>query len=246
MRVYISCATLDLGRLEEIKSAGFDGWEVIAEGFQTLNSKTLSAIDLAHNSYEFKISVHTPISDLNIASLNTPIWQETLNQIKNSIVKVSDYANIFVIHPGYISPMASHFFDRALKKNNDALKIITKFAQDFGVKATIENMVNVDFLMGRFPEEIKNMMSEEVGFTLDVGHANTAHAIDDFLKMKIDHVHVHDNNGKDDQHLILGQGNIDWKRVVSELKGYKGDFVVEANCFEEGVLSLHYLKNLKR
>ncbi len=244
MRIYISCATLDLGRLEEVKSAGFDGWEVIAEGSQALSSKTLSTIDLAHNSYELKISVHTPISDLNIASLNTPIRQETLNQIKNSIAKVSDYANLCVIHPGYISPMANHCVDRALKKNNDALKFITNFAEDFGVTATVENLVNVNFLMGRFPEEIKNMMNEGIGFTFDVGHANTAHAIDDFLKMKIDHVHLHDNNGKDDEHLILGQGNINWKHVISALKGYKGDFVVEANCFEEGVLSLHCLKHL--
>ncbi len=244
MKIYISCATLNLDRLEEVKTAGFDGWEVMAEGSQTLNNETLSIIDLAYYSYELRISVHAPISDLNIASLNTPIWQETLNQIKNSITKLSEYATVCVIHPGYISPMANHCVDRALKKNNDALKLITNFAEDFGVQATVENMVNVNFLMGRLPEEIKNMINEGIGFTFDVGHANTANAIDDFLNMKIDHVHLHDNNGKDDEHLVLGKGNIDWKHVVSALKEYKGDFVIEANCFEEGALSLYYLKHL--
>lgn len=243
MKVFVSCATLDLSRLEDVKSAGFDGWEVIAEGSQTLSRKTLSIIDAAYNSYGLKISIHTPISDMNIASLNYPIRRETIHQIKKSIAKTSDYANIFVIHPGYISPMASHNLDKALEKNNDSLKSIANFARDLGVKATVENMVNVNFLMGKYPEEIKNMMRDGIGFTFDVGHANTANAIDDFLKMKIDHVHAHDNNGKDDEHLILGLGNIDWKHVIGGLKGYKGDFVVEANDFEASILSLHYLKH---
>ena len=243
MRVSVSCATLDLSRLEDVKNAGFDGWEVVAEGSQTLSKKTLSIIDSAYHSYGLRISIHVPISDMNIASLNYPIRRETIHQIKKSIAKASDYANIFVIHPGYISPMASRNLDKALKKNNDSLKSIANFARDLGVKATVENMVNVDFLMGKHPEEIKNMMNHEIGFTFDVGHANTANAIDDFLKMKIDHVHVHDNNGKDDEHLILGLGNIDWKHVIEELKGYKGDFVVEANDFEASILSLHYLKH---
>jgi len=245
MSVSVSCATLDLGRLEDVKNAGFDGWEVIAEGSQTLNKKTLSIIDAAYHSYGLKISIHTPISDMNIASLNYPIWRETIHQIKKSIAKASDYANIFVIHPGYISPMASRNLDRALKKNNDSLESIANFARDLGVKATVENMVNDNFLMGKYPEEIKNMMNNEIGFTFDVGHANTTNAIDEFLKMKIDHVHVHDNNGKDDEHLILGLGNIDWKHVIGELKGYKGDFVVEANDFEASISSLHYLKRFQ-
>ncbi|HXY88629.1 MAG TPA: sugar phosphate isomerase/epimerase [Candidatus Acidoferrales bacterium] len=244
MRVSISCATLDLGRLEDVKNAGFDGWEVIAEGSQTLNRKTLSVIDAAFHSYGLKISIHTPISDMNIASLNYPIWRETIHQIKKSISKTSDYANIFVIHPGYISQMASHNLDKALKRNNEGLKSIASTANNLGVKATVENMVNVNFLMGKYPEEIKNMMNNEIGFTFDVGHANTANAINDFLKMKIDHVHVHDNNGNDDEHLILGRGNIDWKHVIGELKGYKGDFVVEANDFEAGIKSLRYLTSL--
>ena len=244
MRVSISCATLDLGRLEDVKNAGSDGWEVIAEGSQTLSRKTLSIIDAAYHSYGLKISIHAPISDMNIASLNYPIRRETVHQIKKSIAKTSDYANIVVIHPGYISPMASRDPDRAIKKNNDSLKSIANFACDLGVKATVENMVNANFLMGKYPEEIKDMMSIEVGFTFDVGHANTANAIDDFLKMKIDHVHVHDNNGKDDEHLTLGLGNIDWKHVIGELKDYKGYFVVEANDFEASILSLHYLRHV--
>ena len=51
-----------------------------------------------------------------------------------------------------------------------------------------------------------------------------------------DHVrvlHLHDNNGESDQHLIPGQGTIPWGEVFKALKeiGYSGDFTLEADAF---------------
>jgi len=86
--------------------------------------------------------------------------------------------------------------DKALRKNNEALFQLTRCAREHGVTATIENMVNVEFLLGRFPDEIADMRVDGLGFTFDVGHANTADAIDSFLRMPIDHVHLHDITAK--------------------------------------------------
>ena len=45
-------------------------------------------------------------------------------------------------------------------------------------------------------------------------------------------------------HLPLGKGTIDWKRVMERLSDYKGIFVTEMSSVEEGIQSLEFLKNL--
>jgi sugar phosphate isomerase/epimerase len=130
------------------------------------------------------------------------------------------------------------------RRNNEALSQLTRCAREYDVTATVENMVNVESLLGRFPGEIADMRVDSLGFTFDVGHANTADAIDSFLRMPVDHVHLHDNNGKTDQHLVLGLGNIDWSRVMRGLRLYKGVFVLELRTLDEGVRSLKYLQRI--
>ena len=41
--------------------------------------------------------------------------------------------------------------------------------------------------------------------------------------------HLHDNDGSEDQHLIPGEGKIDWRRVVAGLRaaGYSGPLTME-------------------
>jgi sugar phosphate isomerase/epimerase len=244
MKVYLSSTLINPERLEDLKSVGFQGWEVIAEGPQKLDKDMISLIEYAQSSYDLEISVHTPFSDLNIASLNAPIWRETLKQIKEAIEGFANHARVFVIHPGYISPLASFCPAKALHKNKQALAKLVQCAKEYGATATVENMVNVDFLLGRFPDEIEDMRAEGLGFTFDVGHANTADAIDSFLRMPIDHVHLHDNNGQTDEHLVLGSGNINWDRIMRALRRYKGIFVLESRTLDEGAQSLAYLRRI--
>jgi len=88
------------------------------------------------------------------------------------------------------------------------------------------------------------MRVDGIGFTFDVGHANTVNAIDSFLRMPVDHVHVHDSNGQTDEHLVLGAGSINWNRVMRRLRHYSGVFVLESRTLEEGVRSLKYLQRI--
>jgi sugar phosphate isomerase/epimerase len=244
MNVYLSSALINVEQLEDFTSVGFQGWEVLAEGPQKLGKDLISLIEYAESSYGLEISVHTPFSDLNIASLNTPIWRETLRQIKATIEGLANHARVFVIHPGYVSPLAAFCPEKALYRNKQALVKLAQCAREYDVTATVENMVNVDFLLGRFPDEIEDMRPDGLGFTFDVGHANTADAIDSFLGMQIDHIHLHDNNGQTDEHLALGLGNIDWERVMRALRRYKGIFVLESRTLDEGVQSLTYLRRI--
>ena len=59
-----------------------------------------------------------------------------------------------------------------------------------------------------------------VGICYDSGHAHItadAAATLHLLSPYVVTVHLHDNDGVDDLHLIPGQGTIDWPSVVKEL-----------------------------
>ena len=81
---------------------------------------------------------------------------------------------------------------------------------------------------------MKNVNSDRFGWCFDVGHAWCSGYAPDILK-KCSVVplslHIQDNDGSGDQHLIPGDGTIDWKLFTDTLKeiGYLGDCVMEAH-----------------
>lgn len=76
-----------------------------------------------------------------------------------------------------------------------------------------------------------------LGLHLDIGHANIAttgrksHTADllSHFGDRLLHVHVSDNKGKSDDHLVIGAGTIDWKRELRALKasGYDDTITLE-------------------
>lgn len=233
-----------------LEDMGFDGWEIVSEGQQKLTKETLPEFKDIISSMGLEITVHGPFSDLNPASLNDAIWNETIRQIKQCVELSADFSRIVVVHPGILSPLGSQMPDRAWARNVDALKELCKHAEEHGVTLCLENMPDMEKLLCRTPHEVFGMAESAgcIGMAFDVGHANTMKNTDDFLKEKgkFTHVHIHDNHGKKDEHLELGKGTVDWGRVLPELKDFKGMTVIEARSIEEGMRSLEYVRNWEK
>lgn len=234
----------------DLEELGFTGWEVVSEGKQQLNDSTLLEIKNIIETTNLILTLHLPFSDLNLASLNHPIWRETIRQMSKCLDRASDFIELAVVHPGHLSPLGMQLPDMAWRQNIDGLREICDIADEIGIMIGVENMVNMQHIFGKQPGEILGMIDslerENVGLTLDLGHANTNGLVSEFLidLRKVIHVHLHDNMGKTDEHLGLGEGNINWGDVIPKFKGYKGRFVTEARTVEEGAASLKYLKNL--
>ena len=229
-----------------LEDMGFDGWEIVSEGRQRITKESLPALMDIINSMDIEITVHAPFSDLNPASVVDTIWKETVRQIKQCVELSADFSRVVVVHPGILSPLGSQMPDRAWERNVEALKELCGYARDYGVTLCLENMPNTEKLLGRTPYEVFGMVEsvEGLGMAFDVGHANTMRNVDAFLKEKdrFTHVHIHDNNGKKDEHLELGKGSVDWGRVLPELKDFRGMMVIEARSLEEGMRSLEYAR----
>ncbi|AKB26723.1 Sugar phosphate isomerase/epimerase [Methanosarcina siciliae C2J] len=234
-----------------LEDHGYTGWEIVQEGSQCLSSKTVQNLKNIYETTNLELTLHLPFSDMNLAGLNDSIRAEVLRQMKNYLTLASNYVSLAVVHPGYLSPYGAQVPDQAYMTNLASIRELCDFAADFGIIIAVENMPDFPKIFGKYPDEMQEMLdaigSHNVGFTFDVGHANTVGLIDEFLDQlndRISHVHIHDNMGKKDEHLPLGEGNIDWKHVMGKLSNYKGIFVTEMSSVEEGIKSLEFLRKL--
>jgi len=87
--------------------------------------------------------------------------------------------------------------------------------------------VHVENVYDDRPDDIlslnRKLENTKIGITLDIGHANIFSKIPvwewiEAYGNRLTHVHLHDNNGEEDEHLPLGQGSIDLDRVIVALE----------------------------
>lgn len=227
-----------------IEECGYAGWEISADGNYRLDiAENVARIRDTLGSTTLEVSVHAPYSDLNLASLNYPIYRESIRQLSRCVELAAEFTERVTIHPGYLSPAAKLVPQQVWDLHKAALAEIGAVAQDAGVLVMLENMPDIPNFFCRLPEELFGMVEgvEGVGITLDVGHAHTMGMIDAFLSRigEVDHVHIHDNDGTSDAHLPLGGGTIDWARVGASIaSSYSGICVVEGRNLDEAKISL--------
>ena len=226
-----------------LEDRGLKYCEVINE--YPYNSIANDVID----SYDIKITIHSPLSDINIASYNDTIRRSSVSQIKNSIdIASSIEPCLVVVHPGQIPILGKKFGEKILINSKESLVECSKYAEDKGVMLCVENMPNIDGLLGKDINELHKVV-EDIGayLTLDVGHANNmGFKISEMLQSPlIKHIHLSDNDGSFDNHNAIGSVDIDFKSLFNELNkiNYNGVLVVEVKDPQAVTESLDYLKN---
>ena len=234
----------DIAWVHGIEDAGYAGWEIVADGNYRLdNPACFKKIEEMLASTDLGVTVHAPYGDLNLATLNDPIWRESIRQICTCIEHASKLTDRVTIHPGYISPVGKLMPQKVWELQKEALRQIGKYAAEHAVLACLENMIGVKEFLCRRPEELIGMTEgiEGIGMTFDFGHANTMGMVNDFLPYvkRANHIHIHDNHGMSDEHLSLGDGTINWEKVGKTIAAdYSGVVVIEGRSTEEAKKSL--------
>ena len=145
-------------------------------------------------------------------------------------------AKYMVLHPIFRENGADiDDADAFIRVNADAVKPWLPLARDCGVVILSENLL---WGASRDPRIIARLVeavgSEQFGWCYDTGHANIfgygPAALPECVCPPLS-LHLQDNNGGGDEHLIPGDGNIDWDGMAAALKavGYAGDCVLEAH-----------------
>jgi sugar phosphate isomerase/epimerase len=102
----------------------------------------------------------------------------------------------------------------AIDNSLTAIEHIKAFAHPLGVRVLIENIQNEVTTPEHILEILRIGHFDNVGVTLDVGHAHISdtgidHAFE-LLRPRIGELHLHDNHGLRDEHLWPCSGTIDW------------------------------------
>jgi len=241
-----------------LEDAGFQGWEIVGEGQQKVEGGFRERVKEIYETTNLALSLHAPLSDINIASVNEGIWEESIRQIKECIESTYEFVeHICVVHPGILSPLSVHTPEKAVQKAIEGITALCAFAAERGLRIAVENLPSINMMLGMYPDEliqiVRGVNMDNLGICLDVAHANTTKTLDEFLNIRdkaedveIIHLHASDNFGADDLHLPLGTGNLDWKRVSNGIDdyGYEGRMVMELYTIEDGIASLEFFSNL--
>jgi sugar phosphate isomerase/epimerase len=126
-----------------------------------------------------------------------------------------------------------------LQNFTNSMTELTQFAAQNRVELMLENIPPGDGHPLESLAYFSRVMSAvpALKFHFDVAHAfiesrmkGVKEYLDNFNDRLV-HIHIHDNHGKQDEHLPLGDGKIDFRRVVKLLKGYNYDKTVTFEVF---------------
>ncbi len=206
------------------------------------------------------VSFHTPYS-LNLADFLPEIRTAAVRYAERLLQVANDLGAEWVtVHPGYGLgiPTLEWVRAKAMDELKRSLDRLIPIAERLNVPLALENLVpvfpesEVVFLLDS-AEELKRLLNEypspALKVCIDVGHAEVSegfHAFWAVAKERCVALHMHDNNSHIDLHLVPGNGNIDWRKILSTLRedDFQGAVNVELFLDEHKVAAKRYLERI--
>jgi len=168
-----------------------------------------------------KPTVHGPFLDLSPGALDREVLEVTRRRFNQAL----DLAALFspehiVFHANYDWRRNQAYRERWLEVSLGTWRPLARRARAAGLRLVLENVYEqtpeeMDLLLGE-------LSGEGVGFCFDPGHASvygraTVRQWLEALGGHLQALHLHDNRGRNDDHLGLGQGLIDFKDLFNFL-----------------------------
>jgi sugar phosphate isomerase/epimerase len=163
------------------------------------------------------ISLHAPFYDLAPGGMDKKILKATRERLLQLFDLVPMFKPISVVcHTGYDRKRYHEVEDAWLETSVATWTPIVEQLKGTGTALMIENVYEKTprMLMRLF----KALNNEEVGFCFDSGHMRAFSETDmqgwlNELGPRIEELHLHDNDGTEDHHFAIGQGDIDFESL---------------------------------
>ena len=232
--------------LEQIASFGFDTIELFATRSHFDYHDESAIAHLAEWLSETGVtlaSVHAPIAE----SLISGQWGGPLsnalsdNAKRQKAVRESEAAlqiakripfQLLAVHlgtPTAYSQPGDNNRAAALRSADE----ICRLAEPFGIRVALEVIPNdlssAASLVALIEQDLN---AEHAGICLDFGHAHLMGDVPDTIETAAEHVmatHVHDNRGRNDEHMVPYLGSINWDMALMSMQkiGYEGTYLME-------------------
>jgi sugar phosphate isomerase/epimerase len=194
--------------------------------------------------------VHAPFFDLNPGALDPLIRQATGQRLEQTL-RVAGLlrADLMIIHPGvdkWRYPRLEHAW---LKLALDFFPPLVEQAERYNCRLAIENIYEES------PDTLVQLAdgidSNFFGHCFDAGHWHLfgRRPMDEWLNSissRLFHLHLHDNHGRADEHLPVGDGTIDFSPLQKHLKAMAAlpSITLEAHSQEDLLRSLQEVNRL--
>jgi sugar phosphate isomerase/epimerase len=197
------------------------------------------------------VTLHAPFVDLCAGSTDPAIRGVTRRRFEELMELVPLFhPRIVVAHAGYDRQRYDFFrkiwLDHSIRFWSDLADRLNRS----GCRLMLENVYEHE------PREIldlfEHLRGHNVGFCLDYGHLTAfgRGSLDEWLQVLgtfIGQLHLHDNGGKKDDHLAMGQGCIDFRPLFAYLKAERPQppvITMEVHRPDDIWPSLEYLERL--
>jgi len=211
--------------------------EILDDGTHDLDKQRITLLKEAAKSYNLTYSLHAPFADINIASPVKPLLNASLKRLTQSLANANAIdAKMWVFHPGQRTGIGQFYPGADFKQMCQSIEQLYAKAEEYGMNIALENLPAKYWFLMNTPEEFQKMYKETnlpIGITLDLGHANLEGQIQPFFNQladKIVHIHASNNDGSEDQHFGVEDGNIDYNWLAETLEkiGYDKSVIVES------------------
>ncbi len=231
-----------LQELKDIAALGFDYIELAMDPPQSHHSLLKQQRKELLNALQesrMEVICHLP-TFVSIADLTESIRLASLKEVLNSLQVAAEFSPLkVVLHPPYVTGLGMFVYDQAKDYGLESLSAIVRKAEDLGLMLCIENMFAKTHMLVE-PDDFEEIFQRfpSLKLTLDTGHANIKNGsrkrIFELISRfpdRLGHLHVSDNFGKEDNHLPIGTGTVDFSQVADSLKNVGYDDTVTFEVF---------------
>ena len=239
-----------LHEVEALGAYGFDYIEVTMDApyahysvIREQKGELLKALDRLGMALVCHLPTFVSTADLT-DTLREASIEETMNSMQ---VAAEVNALKAVLHPSFIQGLGAMIPDLARQHAKASMARLLSEAERLKLTVCVENMFPRSLSMIR-PRDFDALFEifPHAMMTLDTGHANIGGGTErilGFIKRfpdRIGHIHASDNRGRDDDHLPIGAGTIDFSRVAKALKdiSYDGTITLEIFTRDRGYLNI--------
>lgn len=230
-----------------IEIISFSHYSIWESNFKSIISKYKKELHNFTNNY---ISFHGPINEILPHSEVSAISRFSKQRVEKSIeIALELMAKRIVFHTGINTIITDpSFINNTITKQAIFWSSLCEKYRE--IEIVIENMWEPSpfYLI----EICKLVNKTNFGICLDVGHSNvysnetTNKWIIDSLPF-LKHIHLNDNNGKWDEHLALGNGNINFAEWLNGLRVSPNlQYVIELTEMKDITESLQKLNTITR
>lgn len=237
---------LNRQHLLEIGAHGFEAVELFATQthFDFHNPAAVADLQqwLAEAGLELH-GVHAPVTEsftngrfgamLNLASGDAEARMHALGEVEAALYIARRLPfDLFVVHLGLPRTQAGPG-DNSRDGARRSVEELQKKAEPLGVRIAVEVIPNELSRVASLVHFVDDVVeTADVGICLDFGHAHMDGDLLDAIETVSEHLiatHVHDNRGRQDDHLLPFEGTIDWAGALTAIQkvGFEGTLMLE-------------------